>query len=132
MKEDERRMNLLSTLWLFIVVNYIYADILMIILNPAVYQHAAGKMNLATILAFSTLMELPIAMIVLARVLPYRINRWANIAVSIESTLFQGATLFGHPKLYYVFFSVIEISCTLFITWYAFNWHQTPDVLQQN
>jgi uncharacterized protein DUF6326 len=127
LREDEHRMNVLSTLWIFVVANYIYADILMLILNPSIYQQAAGKMSVATILAFSALMELPISMILLARVLPYRINRWANIAVGIESTLFQGATLFGHPRAYYVFFSIIEISCTVFITWYAFSWRQTPE-----
>jgi len=128
MKEGEHRMSLVSTLWIFVVANYIYADIVMLILNPAVYQHAAGKMSAVTVLSFSALMELPIAMILLARVLPYRINRWANIVVGIESTLFEGATLFGHPQLYYIFFSIIEMSCTLFIAWYAFIWRQPGDV----
>jgi hypothetical protein len=115
---------LLSTLWIFVLFNYIYADILVLILNPSVYQNAATKMGIGPVLAFSILMEIPIAMVVLSRILNYNANRWANIIAGIVSTLFVAMTLFGGnpPGVSYVFFSSIEIATTLFITWYAWKW----------
>ena len=68
-------------------------------------------------------MEIPIAMVVLARVLPYAANRWANVVAGGIMTVVQVGTLFvGSTTVYYVFFSVIEIATTAFIGWYAWTW----------
>lgn len=40
------------------------------------------------LLVFSILLEIPIAMIFLSRVLKYRANRWANIIASVVTILF--------------------------------------------
>lgn len=118
----EDRKSLLSTLWIFAMLNYVYADLLMMIVNPAAYQEAAAGMTGTTVLGFAVLMEIPIAMVLLSRVLPYRINRWANIVAGVESTAFVGFTLVGKPPLYYMFFAMVEILCTLFIVWHAWGW----------
>jgi threonine/homoserine/homoserine lactone efflux protein len=69
------------------------------------------------------MMEIPIAMVILSRVLKYGLNRWFNIIAGIIMTLVQIMSLFvGAPTSYYVFFSIIEISCTAFIVWYAWTW----------
>lgn len=119
------RRSILSGLWLFVMLNYIYADILMIIINPATYAKAAGRMSGPIVLIFAALMEIPIAMVLLSRILPYRVNRWANILAGIESTIFVAFTLIGHPPVYYVFFASIEIACTVFIVWYAWSWRES-------
>ena len=68
-------------------------------------------------------MEIPIAMVLLSRVLKYRANRWANIIAGTIMTVALILTLFvAVPTLYYVFFSVIEITCTAVIVWYAWKW----------
>jgi len=75
------------------------------------------------LLAGAVLMEIPIAMVLLSRILKYGINRWANIAAALIKTAAMIASLFvGSPSGYYVFFAVIEISTTLFIIWYAWTW----------
>ena len=118
------RKVILSTLWIFVMFNYVYADIIVMISNPAAYQNAAAKMTEGLVLGFAVLMEIAIAMVLLSRVLKYRANRWANIIAGIESTAFVSATLFGQkPSLAYAFFAAIEIVCTLFIVWYAWTWH---------
>jgi hypothetical protein len=122
----EDRKTLLATLWIFVLLNYVYADLLMVIINPTLYQKAAAKMTDATVLGFAVLMEILIAMVLLARVLPHRANRWANIIVGLVGTAFVAVTLRGSPPPYYVFFSSLEIACTLFITWYAWTW-RVPD-----
>ncbi len=116
------RKALLSTLWIFALFNYIYADLVMMIVSPATYQRAAAKMTGTAVLGFAVLMEISIAMVLLSRVLPYRANRWANIIAGLQSTGFVAFTLGGHPPPYYVFFSALEIACTLFIIWYAWAW----------
>ena len=75
------------------------------------------------LLAASFLMEIPIAMVLLSRVLKYRPNRWANILAGTFMAVVQVVTLFvGTPTLYYLFFSAIEIACLLFIVWTAWKW----------
>lgn len=39
------RKVVLSTLWIFVMFNYLYADILMRIVHPAIYQKAAAHMS---------------------------------------------------------------------------------------
>jgi hypothetical protein len=71
------------------------------------------------------LVETAIAMVVLSRVLEHRLNRWANIVAGAIHTTAVALSLFvggGTPTLYYLFFAIIEIACTLFIIWYAWQW----------
>ena len=121
MRTTDRKV-VLSTLWIFVMFNYLYADVLMLIVHPAIYQKAAAHMSGAVALAFAALMEIPILMIFLSRVLKYRVNRWANIIAGAESTVFAAFTLSAKMPSYYLFFTSIEILCTLFIIWYAWTW----------
>lgn len=74
-------------------------------------------------LGAAILMEIPIAMVLLSRVLNYRANRLANIiAGAIMSVVWLSSLFEGSMTLYYAFYLVIEISCTLFIVWQAWNW----------
>jgi hypothetical protein len=126
--ETKDRKVILSTLWIFVVFNYLYVDLAMMIFYPAVYQRVAMGMSEWLVLGAAALMEIPIAMILLSRVLKYRANRWANIIAGVESTAFAALTLFsGKSPAFYVFFSAIEIACTLFIVWYAWTWPK-PEV----
>ncbi len=68
-------------------------------------------------------MEIPIAMVLLSRVLKYKENRWANIIAGLIMSVVQVSSLFvGTPTIYYAFFSIIEIACTLFIVFYSWRW----------
>lgn len=121
------RRTILSTLWIFVLFNYLYADFVILITSPNLYQNAVKGMPAGVILGLAILMEIPIAMILLSRLLPYRANRLANIIAGIESTAFVGITLVGGQSApFYLFFALIEIACTLFIIWYAWTW-PTPN-----
>jgi uncharacterized BrkB/YihY/UPF0761 family membrane protein len=123
--QGTRRQTVLSTLWIFVVLNYLYADIVLLIVKPAASQTAAARMTGGVVLGFAVLMEISLVMVLLSRVLPYRANRWANIVAGAESTGFVAFPLFGGaPPPYYIFFSTIEIACTLFIVWYAWTWRR--------
>tara|TARA_B100000029_G_scaffold101984_1_gene92381 strand:- start:142 stop:528 length:387 start_codon:yes stop_codon:yes gene_type:complete len=117
----------LFTLWIFVTVNYIFCDIFTLFYSENLKQLMSGAMGGMDItetflFAFSVIMELPMLMIVLSRLLPYKFNRIANIAVGIFMTLVQTATLFGDNMLHYVFFSIIEITTTIIIVWIAIRW----------
>ncbi len=121
---------LLSTLWIFVLFNYLYCD-LMALMDPVLLnQFITGKVggmviNENFLLGAAVLMEIPIAMVLLSRILHYKANRWANITAGSIKTLVMLATMFvGRPSHYYLFFGIIEIACTSFIVWYAWNWRK--------
>jgi hypothetical protein len=129
----ERRRVVLSTLWIFAVLNYIYADVYTLFFNPVLQPEAwkeflaggAGGVQLTQgfVLITAVLMETAIAMVLLSRVLPYRANRLANIVSAVVHTLFVGWSLVGDaPTSFYLMFAAIEVATTLFITWYAWKW----------
>jgi hypothetical protein len=121
---------ILSTLWIFALFNYIYADIFTSFFDPKA-QSGTVTMTQGAALGFAILMETAIAMVLLSRILKYGANRWANIIAGIILTALVSWTLFGEPPLpFYVFFASIEIVCTLFIVWYAWKWRKqegSPD-----
>lgn len=117
-----------STLWIFAMFNYIYADILTLI-DPVTHKEVmtgtVGPLQITPGLLLGTaiLMETAIAMVLLSRVLKYRANRWANIIVGIIHTVVVLLSLLtGKPALYYLFFVIIEVVCTSLIVWYAWKW----------
>jgi len=109
----------LSTLWVFMLLNYLYCDVLTGF-DPTVPRDLSRD----ALLAASFLMEIPIAMVLLARTLKYRPNRWANIIVGAFLVVVQVSTLFigSGPTAYYMFFSVIEVACLLFIVSTSWRW----------
>ena len=108
----------LSTLWVFMLLNYLYCDVLGLF-DPGMPKN----MTQDALLAASFLMEVPIAMVLLSKVLKHGPNRWVNILAGAFMAVVQVATLFvGTPTLYYGFFSAIEIACLLLIVWTAWRW----------
>jgi hypothetical protein len=116
------RKVLLSTLWIFAMLNYLYADVFTLFFNPAAHQGTLA-MPQESVLVFAILMETAIVMVLLSRFLKYGANRWANIIFGIFHTGFVVWSLTGAPQpLFYALFASIEIVCTLFIAWYAWTW----------
>ena len=139
--ETKDRKVILSTLWIFAMLNYLYCDILALmdpdLLNQFITGNVGGiHMTQAFLLQAAILMEIPTAMVLLARVLKHGANRWANIIAGTTMTAVQFSTLFigSSPTLYYTFFSIIEIACTSLIVWYAWKWpnpERSPNVTAQ-
>ena len=121
----------LSQLWLFALLNYLYADVIGL-------WEIVGSPNLAdaphfpswVLMASSVFMEIPIAMILASRVLPFRANRLANIIAGTLLTLINGFLTFVPPLFgaftpalpEYLFFATIETVATSIIVWKAWNW----------
>jgi hypothetical protein len=129
----ERRRMILSTLWIFAVLNYIYADVYTLFFNPVLQPDVmkrfaegfAGDIPITQgfVLLTALLMQTAIIMVLLARVLPYRANRWANILSAAFHTLFVVWSLIGGPvNWFYAMFVAVEAATTLFIVGYAWKW----------
>jgi hypothetical protein len=118
----------LSTLWIFAMFNYLYADVLTLMDSEVLKEIMTGsvggvQMTPGFLLGAAILMETAIAMVVLSRVLEYKANRRANIIVGIIHTAAVFLSMFvGKPAPYYLFFGTIEMACTSLIVWFAWNW----------
>jgi Family of unknown function (DUF6326) len=127
--EVQDRKAILSTLWIFLTANYIYCDVLAHMESTTLRELITGtigsiQVTQGFLLTAAIMMEIPFAMMILARVLKYRASRWANmIAGAIMAVIQVGTMGMGTaPTLYYLFYSAIEIACNLFIVWYAWKW----------
>jgi hypothetical protein len=121
----------LSLLWIFALLNYLYADVVALFV-------IVGSPNLAdaphlppwALLGSAVLMEIPIAMIVACRLLPLKPNRLANIITGSILTLINAFLTFVPPLVgartpalaEYLFFATIETVCTSIIVWKAWAW----------
>jgi hypothetical protein len=121
----------LSLFWIFVLLNYLYADVV------ALFA-IVGSPNLSdaphlppwALMGSAVLMEIPIAMIVACRLLPFRANRLANIIAGTILTLINGFLTFVPPLVgartpalaEYLFFATIETVCTSVIVWQAWTW----------
>ena len=115
-------------LWIFVMFNYLYCDVLTLmdpIALKEVMSGSVGDMEITQGFLFGAgiLMEIPILMVLLSRILGHRVNRILNILAGIVMILVQASSLFvGTLKIYYVFFSVIEIFALLLLVVCAWKW----------
>ncbi len=117
----------LSTLWVFIMFNMVFADILSFMYPGFLKEVMAGRAGGVQItpgflLMAAVLTEVPIAMIVLSRVLKQRTNRWANIVAGVITIAYVagGSSFYPHG----IFFTAVQVSCALLIIWYAWKWRE--------
>ena len=118
---------LLSTLWSFVLFNMIFRDLHEFGRPGFLEEIMTGIVNGVQIteelmLLGGIMAEVPISMVLLSRVLEYRINRWANIfagTLTIALIINNGAR-----DLDDVFFATIEVVSLLVIIWFAWKWRK--------
>ena len=77
----------LSLFWIFALLNYLYADVLALFAIVGSQISDAPHLPQWALLGSAVLMEIPIAMILASRLLPFRANRLANILAGGIETL---------------------------------------------
>lgn len=116
--------RLVSALWLFAILNYLYCDVLGS--HDADYMRdildgtGPVQLNQGALLGAGILMTIPIAATLISRIASHRLARWYSVVAGSVMTLVQVATLFvGTATMYYTYFSIIEIATTATIVWIA-------------
>lgn len=126
---DTQRKVLLSTLWIFVLLNMIYADILGM-LRPGYLdslEQISQQLTGSVVLLFAVLMEVAIAMVLLSRVLDYQANRRVHF-IAIPLTILWVVvpslmpSLGNSTPLSYVFFACVEVVAMLVILGYVWKW----------
>jgi hypothetical protein len=109
----------LSTLWVVVMFNMVFADILTFIMPGKLQDLWAGQAGVhitpGLLLVFAILIEIPIAMVFASRILKPGPNRWANTAAALVTTAFIVGG--GSLSLHYVFFAAVEVACMALIVW---------------
>ncbi len=118
----------LSTLWIVVMFNMAYADIFGLHLPGTMDEllEFAGDTPITQLmLGGAIITEIPIAMILLSRVLKYKANRWANIIVGVITIVYVIGG--GSTSPHYIFIAAIEVVLLSLIVWYAWKW-TNPEV----
>ena len=112
--------------------NMLFADILTFMMPGFLAGLMTGnaddiKITQELLLVFALVLEIPIIMIYLSKVLKYKINRLLNIIAAVITILFVIAG--GSLSYHYIFFATIEVASMSLILWYAWSW---KDVANSN
>ena len=116
---------LLSTLWIFVLLNIIFRDIHEFVKSGFLEEVMAGTVNGVEIteglMVVGWMMaEIPISMVLFSRILKYQVNRWANIVTGTLTIAFVVSN--GARDLDDVFFAVAEFVALALIVWHAWKW----------
>jgi hypothetical protein len=116
----------LSTLWIFLLFNMVFADIYMFMYPGFLQQVLSGnaegtQITPVFLLIAAIVTELSIAMVFLSRLLKHGVNRWVNIIGGVITILWViGGGSTTPPS---IFFMSIETACALVIIWLAWRWN---------
>ena len=117
--------TLLSTLWVFILLNMIFRDLHQFGKAGFLEEMMTGVVNGVKIteelmLFGGLLAEIPIVMVLLTRILNDKANKWANIVASIITALVLLSAL-PSADMDDIFFTVIEMAAFISIIWIAWK-----------
>lgn len=118
------------------MLNMIYADILSF-LDPEFLReltttgYAEGvRVTQQLIVGAALMVEIPILMVWLARVLKPRVNRWANfVAIPLTAAFIIGG---GSTSPHYLFMAAVELTCLALILRYTWRWPVAAVSVQHN
>ncbi len=117
--------SLLSTLWVFVLLNMIFRDLHQLGKKGFIEEIMSGVVNGVKItdelmLFGGFLAEIPISMVLLSRILNDKANKWANIIASVITMLVLVSAL-PSADMDDVFFMIIEVVAFLSIIRIAWN-----------
>ncbi len=123
--EIQNRKVILSTLWIFVMFCIAYADVIGFIepgtLQKIIDGNVGFELTPAIIVMISLIQAIPIAMIVMSRLLRRGVSRWLNIAAAVLTLLYVLGGGNWESASYFVFAS-LEVVAMLVIIWQAWTW----------
>lgn len=105
------RRSLLSTLWIFILFNMIFRDLHQFASEDFIEEIMSSEFPEELVLVFGLVIEIPIMMVLLTRILNDKVNKWLNILASLITLAGLMSTL-GTADMDDIFFTIVE-SCAL-------------------
>jgi hypothetical protein len=137
LKNNESDMKLkFLVLWIFVFFNMIFRDLHELGRPGLLQEMMTGVVNGVQItdgllLIGGIMIEIPLLMLPLSLLLPFKANRLANMwigALMIPLMIFN----YNSPDLDDIFFLVFEIAALLLIIWYAWRWSNSSQPLGEN
>ena len=125
-KVQKEMRSKLSTLWTFVTLNMITADVLSLYIPEAMdeyYEFADGR-EADLMLGGAIMYQIPISMVLLSKVLPYKANRLANMIAAGMMT--AAVVAGGSTDPHYMVCAGAEIVGFSLIAWNAWKW-QNPE-----
>ncbi|MBX2877911.1 MAG: hypothetical protein KTR30_37680 [Saprospiraceae bacterium] len=119
-KENIKPQTLLSTLWIFILFNMLLRDLHEFPTEGYIEELMSMNLSDQAMLLYAFIVEIPILMVLLSRVLTDSANKWANIIAASVAMLGIASTL-PAADLDDIFFAVINIVALLGVMRTAWN-----------
>lgn len=119
----------LSTLWIVVMINMIFADIFTIMVELVNKNTLAIPGDVKVIMAIAAVVtNIPILMIYFSRVLPYKWNRLSNIIAGIFTIVYIIGP--GDKSVHYLIVAAVETLILLIIIVNAWKWTDEETVHQ--
>jgi hypothetical protein len=111
----------LSLLWIFVIINMAYADILSLMDPASIIRGimAGSPLPAGGLLAGAIAMETSFVTVILPWILNYKVNRWATLIIG---AFMSWQIIIGGHGLYYLFFTSVEVASILLIIWLTWKW----------
>jgi preprotein translocase subunit Sec61beta len=114
----------ISAMWVFVMLTMAYNDIFSFMDAGILKQFLEGHVDQIQItptflLIAAIATEIPLAMVILSRILPDRVNRWANIVVALYTIVYVVGM--GSLMPHYVFLAGLEVLGCGVIAWNAWQ-----------
>lgn len=115
------------SLWIALMVLYLYCDFLTFFRPGTIQAILGGKMGFldvspASLFSAALLMAIPTLMIPLSALLSARLSRILNLAASAVYLLVNLGNLLGETWSYYWLFGLLEISAVVALFFTALRW----------
>ena len=111
----------LSTLWIVVLINMIFADIFSIIVELVNKDTLNIPGDVKVVMAIAAIVtNIPILMIYFSRVLQFKVNRLANIIAGILTIIYVIGG--GDMAPHYIIIASIEVICLLLIIVNSWKW----------
>ena len=115
--------TLISTLWVFILFNIVFRDLHQFLNPEAMQEMLRLRFKETEVLLFGILLEVPILLLLLTRILPLSTSKWLNTSGAIISII-GIATTFPTADLDDKFFASIEFCALIgiiFFSWKSYS-----------
>ena len=122
MKNSINTQTKISILWIIVMLNMAYADILGLYIPGTLEELVAfaGGFSIAYIMLIAAIAhQIPVVMIFLSHVLNNKLNKYLNISAAVLMIIYVVGG--GITLPHYIFLATIEVLCMLYIIKLAYS-----------